>query len=321
MKFKFLVLIILGFIFVALALSWWKQALKPMNSTNTTVVSFSIAKGEGIKSIANRLNKTGLVRSTVAFYLYTRFWGLADSVQAGDFFLSPSMNLSEIVKSLQHGTGDILITIPEGWRNEEIALKLAQEISLPEAEFLKVASSGYMFPDTYRIPKEASVGAIIRLFQKNFDGKIKTIKREAIESKGLELNDIIIIASLVEREARYDEDRPLIASVILNRLKIGMKLDIDATIQYALGYQPNSKSWWKRELTSEDLVFDSPFNTYMNPGLPPSPIANPGLSSINSVINAPATSFLYYIADKSGKSHFAETIEKHNENIAKYLNK
>jgi len=111
------------------------------------------------------------------------------------------------------------------------------------------------------------------------------------------------------------------ASVILNRLSLGMKLDIDATVQYALGYQAKEKTWWKKELTTEDLEIDSPYNTYKYAGLPPTPIANPGLSVMEAVINAPENEYLYYIADKQGKSHFAKTFEEHAANISKYLNK
>jgi len=145
--------------------------------------------------------------------------------------------------------------------------------------------------------------------------------KEKIKQKGFTLDEVLSIASLVEREAKFPKDRPLVASVILNRLKEGMKLDIDATIQYALGYQPNDKSWWKKELTIEDLEINSSYNTYKNAGLPPSPIANPGLLAIIAVIDAPKTEYFYYISDKQGKNHFAKTIEEHNINISKYLNK
>ena len=135
------------------------------------------------------------------------------------------------------------------------------------------------------------------------------------------MEKLVIIASLIEREAKLAADRPLTASVILNRLKIGMKLDIDATVQYALGYQTQEKSLWKKDLTNLDLEIDSPFNTYQNPGLPPAPIANPGLAAMEAVVNAPDTNYLYYISDKSGKLHLAGTIEEHNANIDQYLNK
>lgn len=320
MKRKFLILIciLLGsslFIFL-----WWTQAVKPPNPSNNTPVILNIKRGESVRSIAERLQKQGLIRSAVAFFLLARFGGTANDIQAGDFRLTPAMDLYTVSNTLTHGTLDIWITIPEGWRNEEIALKLAQELAIPEAEFLKVAHEGYMFPDTYFIPKDATVGAMTTVFFDNFKKKVTEEIVAKAKKKDLSLEELIIIASLVERETKFFQDRPLVASVLLNRLKIGMKLDVDATVQYALGYQPHQKSWWKKNLTQEDLEIDSPYNTYKYPSLPPTPIANPGLAAIKAVVEAPETDYLYYLSDKTGKIHFAKTIEEHNENIKKYLN-
>jgi UPF0755 protein len=311
-------IIIFGVILLAL---WWKQAIKPGDLSNTAPVKFTVSSGESSRSIAERLYKAGLIRSTVAFFLLARFGGFSDKIQAGDFVLNPSMDLLTVSNTLTHGTVDISVTIPEGWRDEEIALRLAQTLNIPETEFTKNAREGYMFPDTYRIPKDSSAAAVVQVMTDNFNHKVTTDIIDKAAGRGLTRDQLVIIASLVEREAKFDADRPLIASVILNRMKIGMKLDIDATIQYALGYQAADKSWWKKELTQEDLQVDSPFNTYLNPGLPPGPIANPGKSAIQAVVNAPENDYLYYIADKNGNSHFAATLEEQNANIAKYLNK
>ena len=129
------------------------------------------------------------------------------------------------------------------------------------------------------------------------------------------------MASIVEREARSQKVRTEVAGILLKRFNINMGLNADATLQYILGYQPEEKSWWKRNLTSEDKKVESPYNTYNNPGLPPTAIANPGLASIEAVFKAPENDYLYYIADKTGKSHFAETFEDHAANISRYLNK
>lgn len=321
MKKKIYILIGILFSFALLFFLWWNQAVKPVQEGNTSIVLFSVAKGENVRGIAERLQKQNLIRSAVAFFLYTRFGGIADRVQAGEFRLTPSMHMTTIATSLTHGTMDIQITIPEGWRNAEIALILAKELGIPETDFLKSAKEGYMFPDTYLIPKEASASQVSKIFLENFNKKVTERELSLSRQKNLTLEELINIASLVEREAKFDDDRPVIASVILNRLKIGMKLDIDATVQYALGYIPAEKSWWKKELTLEDLEVDSPYNTYKNPGLPPTPIANPGLEAIVAVLQAPKTDYLYYIADKTGKSHFAVSFEEHARNIAKYLGK
>lgn len=321
MKQKFTVL--LGIILTGLLIFWlwWSQAIKPPVPDDKTSVLFSIESGENIRSIADKLQKQNLIRSPVAFFLLARFGSVADKIQAGEFRLSRNADMYKIADSLTHGTVDVQITIPEGYRNEEIALKLAQSLSIPENEFLKAAEEGFMFPDTYLIPKEASASQVSKIFLDNFNKKVTEKEISLIKQKNLTLDEMINIASIVEREAKFDEDRPLVASVILNRLNIRMKLDIDATIQYALGYIPAEKSWWKKEITLEDLEIDSPYNTYKNPGLPPTPIANPGLKAILAVLEAPKTDYLYYIADKTGKSHFAKDFDEHARNIAKYLGK
>ena len=321
MKKKLPVLFVFLLIILIPLFLWWQQAAKAVNKADSALISFTISQGETVRQVADRLEKEGLIRSTVAFFLKARFTPLGKNIQAGDFVLSPSMELSTIAESLQHGTTDVRITIPEGWRNEEIAMKISREFGLPESEFLKVAKEGYMFPDTYLIPKETAASEIGAMFLSNFDKKVKTLDLAKMEEKELTLDSLIKIASLVEREAKLNEDRPMVASVILNRLDLGMKLDIDATVQYALGFQPAQKNWWKKNLTLADLEIDSPYNTYIIAGLPPTAIANPGLAAINAVLETPDTAYLYYIADSSGKSHFAADLESHQRNIAKYLNR
>lgn len=321
MKTRLIILTIVILFIFFISFSWWQQAIKPINPASSDPVMFVVNLGEGVRSIADRLQKQELIRSSVAMFLYVRWKGTDSTIQAGDFRLNPSMSIPEVADALTHGTIDVWVTIPEGWRNEEIALRLSQELSIPGSEFLKVAKEGYMFPDTYLLPKEASAAGVVEILLVNFRKKVGEQEIAQAGAKGLSLDELITIASLVEREARLDEDRPLIASVILNRLAIPMKLDIDATIQYILPYQSAEKTWWKKHLTLEDLAFESPYNTYKNPGLPPGPIANPGLEAIKAVLEAPQTDYLYYVADKQGKSHFAKTLEEHNQNIATYLNR
>lgn len=320
MKKKFFILFLLLFITGLISYLWWKQAITGVNPADTTNVTFIIKKGETARTVAERLHSLKLIRSPVAFFLMARFGDIGDNLQAGEFSLNPAMDLPLVAKTLTHGTSDTWVTIPEGWRNEEIALELTQKLSIPESEFLKIAKEGYMFPDTYLVPKEASAAAVVNLLFGNFQRKIGANIVEQAAKKGLNIHQLITIASLVEREGRHDGDRPVIASIILNRLNIGMKLDIDATIQFALGYQSAEKTWWKKNLTLDDINLDSTYNTYNNPGLPPGPISNPGIEAIMAVVNAPDTDYLYYISDSQGNIHPAKTIEEHNANIAKYLN-
>ena len=243
--------------------------------------------------------------------------GLDKKIEAGDFRLSPSMTAQEIAQNLTHGTIDIWVTIVEGQRAEEVANTLQEKVPSYKTSWKNtlIANEGYLFPDTYLIPKDADISIIVSLMKKNFEKKFESIKNS---NTNLSTPQIVIIASLIEREAKFPEDRPLVASVILNRLSLSMPLQIDATVQYALGYQKDEKSWWKKNLTFEDLKINSFYNTYKNVGLPSNPIANPGLDALEGAIKPPKTDYLYYISDKSGHLHFSKNLEGHNLNIEKY---
>ncbi len=314
---KVIILVILIIVIATGTLIWWKNGVSPADPSDKTSKIFVIGKGEGIREIANNLKGKGLIRDPIVFFLLTKKVGFDKEIQAGDFSLNPSMSLYTIVQTLTHGTLDVWVTIPEGMRATEIAGILSKDIPTykPQWQNILATNEGYLFPDTYLIPKDADINLITALMKNNFDKKYATL--DASRSN-LSKNEIVTIASIVEREAKFPEDRALVASVILNRLKIGMKLDIDATIQYALGYQDAQRSWWKKNLTTDDLNIDSAYNTYKNPGLPPTPISNPGLSALRAVVNPAQTNYLYYISDKSGHLHFSKTIEQQNANIQKY---
>ena len=298
---------------------YYKEGTLPVNNKNKTTKIFVIQRGETVTEIAKNLEKEELIRNKIVFYLVVKQLGIESKIQAGDYRLSPVMNVYEIAKTLTKGTLDIWITIVEGLRKEEIAQIFSRELNIPESEFLKYAQEGYLFPDTYLIPKEASIGAVISILTKNFNKKYSQDLRNKAIGKGLTEKEVITLASLIEREAKFAEDRPKVAGVLLNRLELEMKLDIDATVQYVLGYQSEEKTWWKKSLTFEDLGVDSLYNTYKNKDLPPGPIANPGLAAIEAILTPTQTDYLYYLSDKDGKMHYAETFEGHNENIRKYL--
>src|SRR3989344_1194569 len=272
---------------------------------------FIVQKGEGLDSIINNLYDQKLIRNKIVFFLVVKQLGLEKNIQAGDFRLNQSMDAHQIANSLTKGTLDIWVTIIEGTRKEEIAQVISQNLGIPETEFLKYAQEGYLFPDTYLIPKDATAEAVIQILKTNLERRFSDDLKEKARQKNLTADEVLTLASLVEREAKYDEDRGQVASVLLNRLDSGMKLDIDATVQYALGYQPGEKSWWKKELSLDDLEMISPYNTYKNAGLPPGPIASPGLASIEAVVNAnPDTPYLFYVSDSTGHLHFARTLEE-----------
>lgn len=298
---------------------WWRDAIAAVDSADTTPQMFVVRRGEGVKSIAARLASEGLIRSPTGFYLLVKVMRVERDLEAGDFRLNPAMDAPTLARELTHGTLDVWVTTLEGWRVEEVAAKLTKELDIPESAFVKVAREGYMFPDTYLVPREATVGAVVALFRSTFDQKVdETIRRDA-KKTGLSFDEVLTLASIVEREGRTDEDRPVIAGILIQRLEADWPLQADATLQYALGYQVGEKTWWKKVLTQEDKKVKSPYNTYLNPGLPPGPIANPGLASIKAVISPKETDYWYYLHDSEGLVHYARTLEEHNSNISKYL--
>ncbi len=307
---------IVTFLFGGLSL-WFKTGTSAINSADKSQKIFVIYKGQGIREIAGSLKKEGLIKDQVVFFLLVKKLGLDNKIQAGDFRLSPSMTAREIAENLTHGTLDIWVTIPEGKRAEEVAEILAKNIPTYQNTWkeILVKHEGYLFPDTYLIPKDADIDLVVTLMKGNFDKKYASI---APGKTSLTKEEVVTMASMIEREAKFDQDRPLVASVLLNRKNIGMKLDIDATIQYALGFQEDQKTWWKKELTAQDIKLNSPYNTYLTSALPPTPISNPGLKALNAVVNPAETQYFYYISDSSGNNHYAKTIEEHNVNIKKF---
>lgn len=308
-----IIVLLAGFFLVK---SWWDSQFLAVSADHSVKV-FVIAKGAGVSDIAKHLKENHLIRSELIFKIYIQQNNFADKLQAGSYKLSPALSVPEIVKTLQTGSEDVWVTLIEGWRVEEMADKLNQQLGIDKKEFLKNAKEGYMFPDTYLFPKEATVSYITDTLKNTFDNRFSQDLRSRIRAKGLTEEQGVILASIVEREGRSAKARTQIAGILLKRLNIDMGLNADATLQYALGYQPQEKSWWKRNLTSEDKKIDSPYNTYLYKGLSPAPICNPSLSSLEAVANADSnTPYLYYYHDSKGNSYYAKTLEEHNQNIA-----
>ncbi|MDP2649393.1 MAG: endolytic transglycosylase MltG [bacterium] len=315
---KIFILIILIIMLSIVGLLWWKNGVLSPEPQNKKETIFVIQKGEGVREIANKLKRENLIKDPIVFFLLIKQLGLDGKIQAGDFRLSPSMTANEVAQNLTHGTIDIWVTIPEGQRADEIADTLSKKIPSYQESWrnILVENEGYLFPDTYLIPKDADLNLIVSIMTGNFEKKYSEI--ETADKSNLSKQEVVTLASLIEREAKFPSDRPLVASVLLNRLKISMSLQIDATVQYALGYQPVEKNWWKKELTNDDLRIKSPYNTYLNSGLPPTPIASPGIDSLKAILNPIDTDYLYYISDSKGHLVFSKTLEEHNNNIKKY---
>ncbi|NTU46734.1 endolytic transglycosylase MltG [Candidatus Roizmanbacteria bacterium] len=320
LKNRIILLTVSVLIFAFVGYLIFREGTLPVDKNDTSVKKITIEKGVGLDAIAKQLMQEGLIRNKVVFFIIVKQNGIDKKLQAGNFRLSPSMDTYKIAQSLTKGTNDVWLTVVEGLRKEEIASQITEKFLIPEIEFNGAAQEGYLFPDTYLIPAQASVQDIVSLMRANFDKKFTSDLKSKARTIGLTEKQVVILASLVEREAKYDDDRKKVASILVKRFQNDWPLQIDATVQYVLGYQPNKKTWWKADLTDQDLQISSSYNTYKNKGIPPAPICNPGLKALVAVATAdPNIGAWYYVSDATGHLHFASTLEEHNENIKKYL--
>lgn len=323
MKKRFPVLLV-ALLMAAGAAIWWKYAGSPVNPRDTTARTFIIARGDDVRQIANKLWQQNLIHDPVSFFLLIKRLGIEKNIQAGSFHLAPSMSEAEIAQKLTLGTEDMWITFPEGWRSEQI-LDYLQSQKIDDGNWDMATevkqwqpSEGKYFPETYLVPKLITVSGVRALMNQTFNERFTQQLQTDAQAANLTPEQVVILASLVEREAKYPADRPIVARVLLNRLVAGMALDVDATVQYAVGYTA-ADGWWKKELAIDDLKIKSPYNTYTNPGLPPGPICNPGLSAIKAVVYPDKNNYLFYLTGNDGQMHYARTLEEHNQNVAKYL--
>ena len=276
-------------------------------SSNSSPREFEISKGSSISQIGESLEKNGLIKSSLIFQLVVKQAGLRNKIQAGIYQLSPNLTTLAIAQSLTHGlTKEQKLTIPEGYRLEQIADLASSQLGISKPDFLAAAKGleGQLFPDTYFLPDKLTASELVDILHANFTTKVGVFDPETI-----------ILASLVERETRGLAEKPIVAGILKKRLSAGWPLELDATIQYSLG---NSKNWWP-DTTLLDRKIPSRYNTYLNKGLPPTPICNPGLASINAVKNSVTTPYWFYLHDKSGVIHYAETSAEQNQNIRVYI--
>lgn len=300
---------------------WWKSGFSPVDPKNKEKITFVIPKGRPISQIADDLEQKGFIRNAFHFKVMTYLFGITNKIQAGSYQLSPSMTSSEIAEALTKGTNDQWVTIVEGLRQEQIGELLTAKGFAIDPEIWRQTIKtrkleGRLFPDSYLFPTGADQETILGIIAKNFEKKVLTGLKEDISKSKLSLEEILIMASIVEREARSDEDRRIVAGILLKRWQNSWPLQVDATIQYAVA---NSKDWWPKTLTKNHLSTKSPYNTYLYKELPPTPICNPSLSSIKAVLNPKATSYWFYISAPDGTIHYAQTDEQHADNIKKYL--
>lgn len=313
--------LVIPFMFFLGGFFWWKGGISPVDPDNGEKVVFVIPKGRPISQVAEDLEKEDLIRNAFHFKVMTYFSGIAKSIQAGSHTLSPSMTSLEIAEALTKGTNDQWVTIVEGLRQEQIGELLAAKgfAVNPKIwqETIKIRKlEGKLFPDSYLFPAGAEQETILKIIGKNFEKKVLIGLEEGFSKNKLSLDEILILASIVEREARGDEDRQIVAGILLKRWHNSWPLQVDATIQYAVA---GPKDWWPKTLTKNHLSTKSPYNTYLYKELPPGPICNPGLSSIKAVLNPKTTPYWFYISAPDGTMHYAQTDEQHADNIQKYL--
>ena len=300
-----------------------------------TPMLFTIERGESLNAIANRLQSEKLIKDPDLFKRYLQYNGLDASIEAGDFELKQTMDIQQIAKTLQEGRiAELNVRIPQGKRLEEIADAVAKDVPVDSVELLNLMKDaspwkaefeflndlpegatleGYIFPDTYSLPRDkVTARDVILIALRNFDEKVTPQMRADLQAQGRTLYDAIRLASVVEREAGVEQERPTIAGVYFNRLNDGLALDADPTVQYALGNTRDPETWWP-QITQDDYQgVASPYNTYLNPGLPPSPIDSPALASIQAAIYPEKHAFYFFRTSCSndGTHRFANTLEE-----------
>ncbi len=318
-------IIIIVAIWVIATLGWYEFSLRPVSSSTQSKLII-IERGTSVDEIADKLEQEGLVRSSTTFKLYVTLHGLRPRLQSGAYDLHPNQSLRTIAKIITKGqTASEKLTIPEGFtisairakaatfgiKPEDFDAALQQDLTGTKAAERPAGTSleGYLFPDTYVITPATTANSLVRSMVDHFDNKVSDQLIAGFAAQGLSLQQGLTLASVVEREVSNPADQKLVTGVFLNRLKIGMKLQSDVTVDYG------------RALLGKpfNTALDSPYNTYVIPALPVGPICNPGLAAMNAVANPTASKYYYFLAGKDGTTHYAETVDQHNANVQKYL--
>lgn len=304
-------------------------------------VTITVPSGADGGAIARQMQQAGVISDAGLFRTLAGLMSVQNKLAAGEYEFSRGMPASEVIQRLRVGITEpsVTITVPEGWRLEEVAALLERRGLTTAAEFMQAAAAtdypetaaqarppgatleGYLFPDTYFFSTKAGARGIVERMLKTFDQRFTADLRAAAQAHNLTVHQAVTLASIVEREAQVAAERPLIAAVFLNRIKAGMPLQADPTVQYAVAADPASVGrygWWKRDLTVDDLKIASPYSTYVNRGLPPGPIASPGLGALRAVAYPAAVKYLYFVAKGDGSHAFAETLDEHNRNVQRY---
>jgi UPF0755 protein len=297
----------------------FEDELKKTGDAEGIDLVFPIKEGDSLDRILGGLQHLGLVEHPSAVRAYLIYSGIDTRIQPGEYLFSTGMSELDIAK----GLGDpsslrVNLVILAGWRVEEIADSFADlGLNIPSGDFINLVKTnnkeGYLFPGSYAVERGISAEELIEVFYQGFLSNFPSELEGRINDQGLTLQEVVILASIIEREAILEEEMPLIASVFSNRLMSGLNLAADPTVQYALGYTAEQDTWWKNPLQLSDLEVPSPYNTYENPGLPPGPICNPSLAALEAAASPADTTYFYFRAacDNSGSHLFAETFDEH----------
>ena len=306
--------IAIGFLIaVILFLIFWN--FQPTHKGSEKLVK--IEKNIGSDEVAQKLKDEQLIKDKWLSVLYVWLKGYNTHLQAGEYLLNPQMNLFEISRIIAFGEtspNSIKITIPEGWRNQQIEERLIVYGVLKSGDKLPKEKEGYLFPDTYYFEKDSNVDAVVEKMYDNFLRRIgEGISKNLLVDSSMKLPNAIIMASIIEKEVKSEEDMAIVSGIFWKRIENDIPLQSCATVAYILGVE-------KKQYTYEDTRIKSPYNTYINLGLPPTPINNPGLLAIKAALYPKKTDYLYFLSDPAtGKTIFSKTAEEHNQNKAKYL--
>lgn len=339
---KLLILLILLALFVFFAFFYYyNSAVNYGSKIQAGDLMFSVAAGDSVETIAKNLKSQGLIKSSFFFKFYVWQSDKEAELKAGEYILNQALSIMEIVNVITNGQSisrELEIKIIEGWKITEIDKYLSEQrdvdisnfaaltkktISNWPFEFTKPAFfdevpsdidlEGYLFPDTYRIFKDATAGDIVKKMLDNFDNKFNQELRDEIKLKGKSINEIVTMASIIEKEVNNEKDRPKVAGIFYKRLAIGMRLEVDSTVNYITGKNDPSAEY-------KDLEIDSPYNTYKYYGLPPGPISSPGLSAIKAAIYPEESEYLFYLnRQDTGETIFSKNFDEHIRNKNKYL--
>ena len=327
-------IIALGLIVIAGALFLWgRSELDARDPDHSHTVTLSVHSGESLDDLVHDLDSNHMIKSTTWFTWYARYKGLGDTLHTGRYTLDGGMAASAIVARLEQ-LPDVRATrvvLAEGLTAQQMAAKIeAAGTGITARQYMDEVAhgtfnqpflsnrpggaslEGFLFPDTYDIPDGMTAHQLVLLQLQTFATKAQPV----LAAAHLQLTDyqVVTVASIVEREARFAADRPLVASVIMNRLNAGMKLQVDATVSYGAGRSSG-------EPTADELRQDTPYNTYIHVGLPPTPISNPGIEAITAAASPAQTSYLFYVSDGCGHNHYAITAAEHNANVQRYNGK